>query len=72
MPGQQHGQPSLDFIGSRVYACLGITLHPHFWQNDQGLLHANAVTRGGTDTEKSQHTKLTLEKKHSHTTSARI
>ena len=35
-----------DFVGSRVYACLGITCHLHFWQNDQGLLCATVVTRG--------------------------
>ena len=23
-----------DFIGSRVYVCLGVTCHLHFWQND--------------------------------------
>ena len=54
-----------DFVGSRVYECLGVTCHLHFWQNDRGLLHATAVTRGwvewgggggGTDTEfKSAH-----------------
>ena len=32
--------------------CLGVTCHLHFWQNDQGLLHATVVTKGGTDTEK--------------------
>ena len=26
-----------DFVGSRVYACLGVTGHLHFWQNDRGL-----------------------------------
>ena len=35
----------------------------HIWQNDGGLLRATAVTCGGTDTEKGQHRKLTLEKK---------
>ena len=41
-----------------------ITCHLHFWQNDRDLLRATAVTRGGTDTEnKSQHRKLTLQKK---------
>ena len=25
---------------------LGVTCHLHFWQNDQGFLHATAVTRG--------------------------
>ena len=35
-----------DFVGSRVYACVDVTCHLHFWQNDQGLLRAAAVTRG--------------------------
>ena len=35
-----------DFIGSRVYTCLRVTCHLHFWQNDWGLLLATAVTRG--------------------------
>ena len=26
-----------------MYACLAVTCHLHFWQNDQGLLHATAV-----------------------------
>ena len=35
-----------DFVGARVYTCLGVTCHLHFWQNDLGLLRATAVTRG--------------------------
>ena len=35
-----------DFVGSKVYACLGVVCHLHFWQNDRGLLHATAVTQG--------------------------
>ena len=35
----------------KVYACLAVTCHLHFWQNDWDLLHATVVTRGGTDTE---------------------
>ena len=35
-----------DFVGSRVYACIAVTCHLHFWQNDRGLLRATAVTRG--------------------------
>ena len=47
-----------------VYAYLGVTCHLHFWQNDWGLLRATAVTRGMERTpNKSQHRKLTLEKK---------
>ena len=51
MPGQRQSAHS-DFVGSRVYACLGVTCHLHFWQNDQGLLRATEVAKGGTDTEK--------------------
>ena len=47
-----------------MYACLGVTYHLHFWQNALGLLRATAVTQGKGDyRNKSQHTKLTLEKK---------
>ena len=35
-----------DFVGSRVCACLGVTCHLHFWQNDWDLLRATAVTPG--------------------------
>ena len=48
----------------RVYVCLAVTCHLHFWQNDRGLLCATAVTRGRNGCRnKSQHIKLTLEKK---------
>ena len=30
----------------KVYACLTVTCHLHFWQNDRDLLLATAVTRG--------------------------
>ena len=30
----------------KVYACSAVTCHLHFWQNDQDLLHATAVTHG--------------------------
>ena len=47
-----------------VYACLGVTCHLHFWQNDRDLLRATAVTWGWNRyRNKSQHRKLTLEKK---------
>ena len=46
-----------DFVGLRVYVCLGVTCHLHFWQNDQGLLHATAVTWGWNRHRISQHTK---------------
>ena len=47
-----------------MYAYSDETCHLHFWQNDRGLLRATVVTRGVERTpKKSQHTKLTLEKK---------
>ena len=30
----------------KVYACLAVTRHLRFWQDDRGLLRATAVTRG--------------------------
>ena len=48
----------------KVYACLAVTCHLHFWRNGRGLLRATAVTRGWNGyRNKSQHRKLTLEKK---------
>ena len=48
----------------KVYACLVVTCHLRFWQDDRGLLRATAVTRGWNGyRNKSQHRKLTLEKK---------
>ena len=48
----------------KMYACLAVTCHLHFWQNDQGLLRATAVTRGWNGyRNESQHRKSTLEKK---------
>ena len=48
----------------KVYACLAVTCHLHFWQNDRDLLRATAVTRGWNGYwNKSQYRKLTLEKK---------
>ena len=45
-----------------VHACSAC--HLHFWQNDEDLLRATAVTRGWNGYRiKSQHRKLTLEKK---------
>ena len=47
----------------RVYACLAVTCHLRFRQNDRGLLRATAVRRGWNGQQhKSQHRKLTLEK----------
>ena len=48
----------------KVYACLAVTCHLHFWQNDRDLLRAIAVTLGWNGyRNKSQQRKLTLEKK---------
>ena len=48
----------------KVYACLAVTCHLHFWQDDQDLLRATAVTRGWNGYwNRSQRRKLTLEKK---------
>ena len=48
----------------KVYACLAVTCHLHLWRNDRGLLRATVVTRGWNGyRNKSQHRKLTLEKK---------
>ena len=48
----------------KVYVCLAVTCQLHFWQNDRDRLRATAVTRGRNGyRNKSQHRKLTLEKK---------
>ena len=40
----------------KVYACLAVTCHLHFWQNDRDFLRATAVTRGWNGyRNKSQH-----------------
>ena len=49
-----------------VNACLAVTCHLHFWQNDRDLLCATAVTWGWKGyRNKSQHSKLTLRRKFS-------
>ena len=48
----------------KVYACLAVTCHLHFWQNDRDFFRATVVTRGSNGyRNKSQHRKSTLEKK---------
>ena len=48
----------------KVHAYLAATGHLHFGQNDRGFLCATAVTRGWNGYQnKSQHRKLSLEKK---------
>ena len=51
-----------DFVGSKVYMCLSETCHLHFWQNDQGLLHATAVMRVWNGHRMRVSTQSTLEK----------
>ena len=48
----------------KVYVCLAVTYDLRFWQNDRDLLHATALTQGWNGYQnKSQHKKMTLEKK---------
>ena len=48
----------------QVYACLAVTCHLHFWQNDRDFLRATVVTRGWNGyRNKSHHRKSTLEMK---------
>ena len=48
----------------KVHACLAVTCHLHFWQNNRDLSHATPVKRWWDGyPNKSQHRKLTLEKK---------
>ena len=48
----------------KVYACLAVTCHLHFCQNDRDFLRATVVTRGWNGyRNKSQHGKSTLENK---------
>ena len=48
----------------KVYVCLAVTCHLHFWQNDKDLSYAAVVTWGWNGYQnKIQHRKLTLEKK---------
>ena len=47
-----------------MYACLAVTCHLHFWQNDRDFLRATVVTRGWNGyRNKSQHRESTLVKK---------
>ena len=40
----------------KVYACLAVTCHLHFWLNDRDFLRATVVTRGWNGyRNKSQH-----------------
>ena len=48
----------------RMHVCLAETCHVHVWQNGRGLLHTTVVKPGWNRYwNKSQHRKLTLEKK---------
>ena len=48
---------------SKVHACLAVTSHLRFWQNDRDLLRATAVTTGwnGYQNKSQRHIKSTLE-----------
>ena len=46
MPGWRALSANSNFVGSRVYACLGVTCHQHFWQNDPSLVRATVATWG--------------------------
>ena len=60
-----HNHAPCHFMQSHIrkaHACLTVTWHLHFWQNNRDLLRATAVTRGWNGyRNKSQHRKLTLE-----------
>ena len=63
-PMPKHGSIKSTYDIRKVYACLAVTCHLHFWQNDRDYLRATAVTRGWNGyRNKSQHRKSTLEKK---------
>ena len=48
----------------KVYVCLAVTCHLHFWQNDRDLLRATALTCGWNRYwNKSQQRQSTLDKK---------
>ena len=57
-------QPCTMSLHAKPHTCLAVTCHLHFWQNERDPLRATAVTRGWNGyRNKSQHRKLTLEKK---------
>ena len=43
MPGKHSRPTSIDFVGSRVHACLAVTCHLYSWQNGWDLLSTTAV-----------------------------
>ena len=47
----------------RVHVCLAVSCHLRFWQNDRHLLRTTFHTGVERILEKSQHRKLTMEKK---------
>ena len=53
-----------DFVGLRVYVCLGVTCHLHFCQNDRWSFTCHCCNTGVEwALHNSKHAKLTLEKK---------
>ena len=59
-----------DFVGSRAFACLGVTYH--FWQNDQDLSHATVVTQGWNRHRIRVSTQINSGEENSPTASAEI
>ena len=49
----------------KVHACLTVTCHLHFWQNDRDLLRATAVTRGWNEYRNESAQKVDLGKEYS-------
>ena len=45
LPGQHSQAHSRLCWVKRVWRCLSVTCHLHFWQNDRGLLHATAAVK---------------------------
>ena len=55
MPGQRSRS---DFVGPRVYACLGVTCHLHFWQNDRGSFTCHCGNKGWNNREQESAQKI--------------
>ena len=48
----------------KMYVCLAVTCHLHFWQNDQDLLRAAAVTQGWNGYRNKNQHKIDLGKEN--------
>ena len=49
----------------KVYACLAVACHLHFWQNDRDLLRATAVTRWWNEYRNESEQKVDLGEENS-------